>query len=389
MEINTTRSDGELFRLDWGWPSADLHATDSFQPLFRQWSASPKLGEAFFYGEREGSMRTRESFARALCPDGDQEKFAKSIIVTSGAGVGLDLILGECQRRTKTCFAQSLTYHNALGIIRERGFSTLALAETEDNELDLEKIETQFRRCPGAICYLVPTYSNPCSDSLDIPTREALVGLALRHDIKIIADEVYRLLPFRNQSTQASLVSLDPSGECVVSLGSFTKIAGPGLRLGWLEFGSSVAESSWATSVSSQSVFINGGCLNQFSAWVVSQWLDGGCFPEHLSKVQESLATRADALFKPLDQAFQGTELNVREPQGGYFVWIDMPAKLLNLLSTQVDGCGGVRFRDSTVFQSSDKSARSGCRLSFSYYSAAELRRAAERFVEGILSLIA
>ena len=52
------------------------------------------------------------------------------------------------------------------------------------------------------------------------------------------------------------------------------------------------------------------------------RWL----FPEHLSKVQESLAMRADALFKPLHQAFQGTELNVREPHGGYFVWIDMPA---------------------------------------------------------------
>ena len=79
-------------------------------------------------------MRTRESFARTLCADGDQERFATSIVVTSGAGIGLDLILGECQRRTNTCFTQSLTYHNALGIIRERGFSTLALAETEDHE---------------------------------------------------------------------------------------------------------------------------------------------------------------------------------------------------------------------------------------------------------------
>ena len=94
----------------------------------------------------------------------------------------------------------------------------LWLKERTTNSILIE-IEAQFRRCPGAICYLVPTYSNPCSNSLDIPTREALVGLALRYDIKIISDEVYRLLPFRNQSTQASLASLDPSGECVVSLG--------------------------------------------------------------------------------------------------------------------------------------------------------------------------
>ena len=91
-------------------------------------------------------MRTRESFARTLCADGDQERFATSIVVTSGAGIGLDLILGECQRRTNTCFTQSLTYHNALGIIRDRGFSTLALAETEDHELDLDRVEAQFRQ---------------------------------------------------------------------------------------------------------------------------------------------------------------------------------------------------------------------------------------------------
>ena len=80
----------------------------------------------------------------------------------------MDLILGECQRRTNTCFTQSLTYHNALGIIRERGFSTLALAETEDNELDLEEIEAQFRRCPGlsAIWY---RRIRTLFDSLDIP----------------------------------------------------------------------------------------------------------------------------------------------------------------------------------------------------------------------------
>ena len=163
MEINTTRSDGELFRLDWGWPSADLHATDSFQPLFRQWSASPKLGEAFFYGEREGSMRTRESFARALCLDGDQEKFAKSIIVTSGAGVGLDLILGECQRRTKTCFTQSdYTSHRYI-----RGEDSTPLAE-RGQQTDLERLRP-ISPVSEAICYLVLTYSN-CSDSLDIPT---------------------------------------------------------------------------------------------------------------------------------------------------------------------------------------------------------------------------
>ena len=159
------------------------------------------------------------------------------------------------------------------------------------------------------------------------------MDLALRYNVKIIADEVYRLLPFRKQSAQASFASLDPSGECVVSLGSFTKIAGPGLRLGWLEFGSSVTESSWASRISTQSVFINGGCLNQFSAWVVSQWLDGGGFPAHLSKVRESLAMRAEALFSPLHQAFKGTGSRFGSLKE-VFVWIDMPAKCLKQLST-------------------------------------------------------
>ncbi len=387
MNDGGEKLDQEQFRLDWGWPSKDLQATESFRPLFNQWTKSSRLSEAFFYGEREGSMRTRESFARALCPDGDQRQFAQSLILSSGAGVGLDLILGEARERSEICFTQSLTYHNALGIMRDRGFRTVPLAETNVHTLDFDKIEEQFRNAPRALCYLVPSYSNPCGESLDIETRRALVTLATRYQVKIISDEVYRFLSFRHQQPQAPFASLDPSGECVVSLGSFTKIAGPGLRLGWLEFGCPVPESAWATRILNQSVFINGGCLNQFSAWAVSQWLDHGGFEAHLAKVRESLTARAEALFGPLDAALRGSDIRFARPEGGYFLWLDLPPELLPQLGEKLDGCG-IHVRLSDVFKPRPDVARYGCRLSYSYYAAPDLRRAAFQFIERTLSLI-
>ena len=91
-------------------------------------------------------MRTRESFA-TLSVQTVIRKNLRNQSSSRRGGVGLDLILESVSEERRLVLRSLLTYHNALGIIRDRGFSTLALAETEDNELDLEKIEAQFRRC--------------------------------------------------------------------------------------------------------------------------------------------------------------------------------------------------------------------------------------------------
>lgn len=84
-----------------------------------------------------------------------------------------------------------------------------------------------------AFLYTIPFFHNPTSVVLISDRRERLLSLAQQYGFYIISDEPYNLLKL-DGTAYPSLASYDTSGH-VVSLGSFSKILAPGLRLGGLK----------------------------------------------------------------------------------------------------------------------------------------------------------
>ena len=367
----------EPIRLDWGWPSPELQATKSFATVLESSTHEDDVSDALFYGQRPGNMLERESLAAALSLPGVTPVVPEALILTSGAGVALDLLVGAHASPASVCFTESLTYHNALKIIRDRGYTTIPLARHPDGSLDFTRIEEQFRANPEALTYIVPSFSNPCGETMSPESRKALVTLASQFGIVIIADEVYRFLSF-GEDIGESLASLDPEGATVASLGSFTKLAGPGLRLGWIEFGCPAADSKLAQSVLETGLMINGGCLNQFSAAMVGKWLRAGHFEPHLAQVRTCLSTRAQRLYSALHRHLESDAVHFEAPQGGYFLWMKpAPGQQRNL--SRVFDAAGVGAREASVFSSREDGTETGFRLSFSYYGEAALEEAARR----------
>lgn len=109
------------------------------------------------------------------------------------------------------------------------------------------------------VVYCVPTFANPSSRTMGLERREGLVRLARKYDALVVADDVYDLLQWRAESEAVGapdglrkahlprLVDVDRELEGgterigadgfgnACSNGSFSKIAGPGIRCGWVE----------------------------------------------------------------------------------------------------------------------------------------------------------
>jgi len=100
----------------------------------------------------------------------------------------------------------------------------------------------------------VPTFSNPSGKTMSLSNREKLVKIARKYDALLVSDDVYDSLQWTTSSTTSSsslnkallprLVDIDrsmkplPSADSfgnAMSNGSFSKIAGPGVRTGWAE----------------------------------------------------------------------------------------------------------------------------------------------------------
>lgn len=87
-----------------------------------------------------------------------------------------------------------------------------------------------------AFVYTVPFFHNPTGAVLAADRRTRLLSLAAAFGFRIISDEPYNLLGLdAAKAPLPSLASYDSYGQ-VVSLGSFSKILAPGLRLGALAF---------------------------------------------------------------------------------------------------------------------------------------------------------
>jgi len=117
----------------------------------------------------------------------------------------------------------------------------------------------------------------------------------------------------------------------VISVGSFTKILAPGLRLGWLE-----AAPALVDRISQRGYIISGGGVAPFASEIVSELLllpheGNGESDAKLAGGQKAVLEelRADyslcctALCTALRQA--GC-FEFSEPRGGFFVWVKLPA---------------------------------------------------------------
>lgn len=103
----------------------------------------------------------------------------------------------------------------------------------------------------------------------------------------------------------------------VVSVGSFTKILSPGMRLGWIE-----AAPALAQRIAQDGVLVSGGGAAAFASEVVAEVLASGQQDAFLAHLRVAYRDGCDAICDALDAA---KCFRFHRPQGGYFVWVQLP----------------------------------------------------------------
>lgn len=186
------------------------------------------------------------------------------------------------------------------------------------------------------LIYCVPTSSNPSGKTMTLRRREALVKLAQKHDALIVSDDVYDFLqwPLGNATETKvlpRLCDLDVPGDDgfghTISNGSFSKIAAPGVRTGWIE-----AAPKLAAGLARTASTMSGGCPSQLCSAMLSELLDTGALQKYVDeelvpglKRRHALLSDAVATYLgPLGVTARESCLTGHASYGGYFVWVDV-----------------------------------------------------------------
>lgn len=218
--------------------------------------------------------------------------------------------------------------------------------------------------------YTIPTFHNPSSRTLCAARREKLVQLSLDYNFKIVADEVYQLLAY-TITPPPPMAKFTEYGS-VLSLGSFSKILAPGLRLGWIQTQADLMER-----LVKNGLIFSGGGLNPFTSAIVQSAIELDLQAKQLSHLKQVYSQRKNALNSALRENL-GDLVSFVEPGGGFFTWLRLPQGLDAEKLLPEANKHDVNFLPGSNF-SPQRGLKNHMRLSFAYYEASELKEAVKR----------
>jgi len=261
-----------------------------------------------------GSLELRRQIARRYLRSGSRVS-PDEIIITSGALEALNLSLQALTRPGDIVAIESPTFYGCLQAVEAHGLRAVEIPTHPRDGVDVGALEQALRRYKIRACWFMTNFQNPLGALVPDDARKDLVELLARHDVPLIEDDVYAELYFgrrRPKSTKA----FDRKG-LVLNCGSFAKDLAPGYRLGWVAAGrfAQAVQRRKVMSTLATSVPIQNG---------IAMYLQQGGYERHITRLRRTFANQQTAALESLRRHFP-SGCRVTRPEGGYFLWIELP----------------------------------------------------------------
>jgi GntR family transcriptional regulator/MocR family aminotransferase len=295
--------------------------------------------EAMGYGDRAGYPPLRTKIAHILSSQGIPTH-PDHVLITSGSQQALALVAHLLLNPGDVVLIESPTYSGAIDLFRSLDVRLLGVPLDEQG-MQVEQVEDALRSSRPRLIYTIPTFHNPTGTCMSGYRRRQLVALADRYNVPILEDDFVGDLRYEGR-VQPVLKALDPGGR-VIYTSTFSKMLMPGLRLGLLVASGPVYERLLALKLVTDLMTSN---LMQRA---LETYITVGRYQAHLRKACQMYHRRRDAMLDALGR-YLPASVRYRSPQGGLFVWLQLPAGLSANKLYSIAAEEGVTFVPGSLF---------------------------------------
>jgi DNA-binding transcriptional MocR family regulator len=326
------------------------------------------------YGAEQGDGYFRLALANFLTKGYGFDVQPESLFVTNGISKALDLLCTLFTQAGDTIFVEEPTYFLALKIFADHRLQIVPI-ETDENGLIIESLQEKLTIHKPRFLYTIPTHQNPSGRTLTGERRTRLIELSQQFDFLILADEVYQLLSYNRKppTSFGAYTEIDN----IISLGSFSKILAPGLRLGWLQ-----AHPKNINRLTTCGLLDSGGGLNPFTSAIVRGILESGDLERHINKLVEIYRARLTLMDSSLRKHLP--QLTYSTPHGGYFLWVRLPGDMDAAELRSKAKAFKVDIRQGTLF-SSRNGLKNYMRLCFVFHEESKIEEGIVRLKECLM----
>ena len=346
-----------------GAPSLDIVDVEGLKAAAE--APSPQdPGGLTAYGTSVGYLPLREWIAdkHGVAPE--------HVIVTNGSMQADAFLFDALVSPGDTVIVELPTYDRTLLSLRNRG-ADVRMVELEPDGIDVAALERVL--ATGArpkLAHIIPNFQNPAGYTLSLAKRERLLELAREYELRGVRGRPVRRAALHRRA--AADDALDGPGERRLRL-VVLQDGRPGIRVGYLvgprEVIAKIEKLATGTYISP----------NMVAQGIVNQFARSGAI-DTLDRDRQERAARARRRRCPQRSSVSCPRPASSPPEGGYFMWVELPR------GTDVDALfdaaaeRGVQFVKGSDFVL--EGYESSLRLAYSGVTPAEIEEGVSRLAE-------
>jgi DNA-binding transcriptional MocR family regulator len=285
-------------------PTDDGHA---LAVALQRVAADPQvLRQVLSYQPETGHAHHRQAGAQWLRRFGTTGD-ANRVMVTHGAQHGLSCVLRTLARPGDALLTESLSYPGLQALARLMRLQLIGV-EMDDEGMLPDALEHAARNIDAKLLFCSPSLHNPSNASMSLPRREAIAQVIRRHNLLLIEDAVHAAAQAQPLPALATLLP-----EHAFLLASFSKVAGPGLRVGYIE-----AAPQWLSKLAA-SMRADCWMVAPLLPEIASDWIESGVAEQLISAQRGAIAERL-AVALPLLKG-----LDYRSHPESPLIWLPLP----------------------------------------------------------------
>ena len=366
IDLGVGQPNNAILPVDYIRRAAEMQFTDS--PEFLQ------------YGAEWGDGYHRVALSEYLTTAYGAPVAAEQLFSTNGNSQALEMLCTVLTKPGDVVIVEEPTYFLAFQMFRDHGLEIRGVP-IDDEGLIVEAwteavaaIRNDGKRV--AFAYTIPAFQNPTGVTMSAQRRLQLVAAANADDVLIVADEVYHLLRFAPGPMPPAMSAYVDDGP-ILSIGTFSKILAPGMRLGWIH-GSTQRLAALADS----GLILSGGGLNPVTSSLSTAMMRMGWLDEYVEWLRATFARRSATMIAALRHHMPDW-VQYDVPAGGYFVWLRLPPAADGAALRSTAKQHGVDVRHGAQF-SPTGALGNHIRLSYAFYDDADIAEGVARLGDAL-----
>ncbi len=330
------------------------------------------------YSTTEGFQPLRQYIADRYKEKKGIDVDADEILITSGSQQCLDLLGKVFLNSGDNVIIERPGYLGAIQSFSmfQANFLTVGL---EEDGPDLAELEKVLDSNAVKMFYAVTNFQNPSGLTYSPEKRKGVADILRGRDVIFVEDDPYGELRFMGDFHQPVVRGyLEENG---ILLGSFSKVAAPGFRLGWMVCSGEMRDKMI---IAKQASDLH---TSTFAQRVIHRYVTDNALDDHIEKIRECYGNQRDVMVKSIEKYFP-EEVAVTRPEGGMFLWATLPEGMSSMDLFDEAIKNKVAFVPGRPFYV-DGTGENTFRLNFSNSDEERIEEGIKRLGEGIKSFLA